>query len=474
MRSIPNTPLTMAWLEYEETGDGAAFTHYCTSRLRIRNAFASLPRAGNSALGRAAANAPSTEFKVCTFQDHGKKPLRGLLGVPAPADNDLFERWVTSPAISGGSLVADPTAGKQVDLLVLSGHGSGGDIWGTATGAEARVSPTHAFIRYENEPRSGRMKCLIAASCNNLNLDAAALWLSAFNHPQPVHVILGYEDRYSGGSFGARALAKFGQLLAENSKTPLVEAWRRANESIRPIQPWAALTPVAGETLNLYDWRRNVFPPLSNEKALLHFNADHPEGQDVQLFDKNYELRWVMDDAGETVIDMENNYPGNSSVGLFVGKRAKIRIRAKLESKNFKKGQELYLLVHKYRDTIEVDISKIFEFDEMYLTPHPYTGKPIVTLEKGRKQRPKNYEGHITDAIRLVVPSDTSTLELGFTIKSSVPDEFDADGPAGSYGRFLLDLFHRYTIVDEYGRRPVSPDPGGRSYAATAGVLLRK
>lgn len=464
----------MAWLEYEETGDGAAFTHYCTSRLRMRNAFASLPRAKGSSLVRAAGNVPDTEFKVCTFQDHGKKPLSGLIGLPAPADNAVFERWVTSPAISGGSLVTDPAAPEQVDLLVLSGHGSGGDIWGKATGAEARASAPHAFMRYESEQRSGRLKCLVSASCNNLHINAAPLWLSAFKHPQPVHVILGYEERYSGGSFGARALAEFGQLLAKSPKLPLVEAWRRANESIRPAQPWAALTAVAGETLNLHDWRRNSLPPLSNEESLLHFNADHPEGTDVELFDKNYEVRWVMDNAAQTVIDMENNYPGNSDVGLFVGRPAKIRIQSKLESKNFKQGQELYLLVHKYRDTIDVDISKIFEFDEMYLNPHPFTGEPIVALEAGRKQRPRGHEAVVTDAIRIVVPSDTDRLELGFTIRATVADENKTDGPAGSYGRFLLELIHRPAIVETNGRHPVLALANGRSYAATAGALLYK
>lgn len=475
MRSVSRN-LTMAWVEYQDTGDGAAFTNICTSRLGFKNAFAALPRAKGVSTARSAANAKDSKFVVQAFSDHGKKPLRGLLAIPNAADHDVFEQWVSNPAIDGDKLVTDPAAPVQVDLLVLSGHGGGGDIWGTASGSKARVSPPHSFLLNEDRPRSGRLKCLITPACTNLNVGLAPLWLPAFKHASPLHLVLGYEDRYLGGAFGARALAKFAELIVKDRQMPLIEAWRRANERVRPAQPWAALSALAGEGLNLRDWMRNDLPPLANVEQLLHFNADHPGGEDVELEDKDFEVSWVMDDASQTVIDMQNNQPGNTSVGLFEGKPGKIRLRAKHAAKHFKQGQVLYLHIYKYRRSKPLDINDLLSFDEELLEPHPSTGVPVVRLEVGRidVRDQANRMAPTTDAVRIVVPFETDVLELGFTVSPSATKTLRSDGPAGTHGRYVLDFLHRPVLMEQEGAEIVVPLSDGRTFAATGGALLRK
>ncbi|MEM6295282.1 MAG: hypothetical protein AAGA54_28680 [Myxococcota bacterium] len=465
----------MAWVEYQDSGDGVVFTHACTSRLRFKNAFAALPRTSSSSRNRVASNAADSKFTVHTFSDHGKARRSGLLAVPHIRDNAVFERWVSNPGIADGKLVSDPGAPTQVDLLVLSGHGGGGDVWGDVSGSKARISPPHAFQINEDDTRSGRLVCLITPACTNLNLGLAPLWLSAFKHPQPLHVVLGYEDRYSGGAFGARALAKFADTIARNRKMPIIEAWRRANESIRPAQPWAAIAALAGEGLNLHDWVRGDLPPLSNVETLLHFSGDHPGGQEAPLTDPNYEVRWVMHDAARTVISMDNNVPGNEEVGLFEGKPGTIRIRAKRREKDLEQGQEIYLHIYQYRRSKLFDITDLLTFDADLLRPHPATGVPVVRLEKDRitpRERQKR-KVPMFDTVRIVVPEPTDRLELRFNVNPSATKTLKPTGPAGTHGRYVLDLIHRPVLMEEDGFEIVTPLSNGRSFAATAGALLR-
>ncbi len=470
MRSISRT-LTMAWVEYQESGDGAAFTHVCTSRLGFKNAFALLPRAKGSSTTRVAANAGSSKFVVRAFRDPGKKPLRGLIAIPGKGDEALFERWVTSPAISGDELSAAPGAPEPIDLLVLSGHGGGGDVWGDASGEDTQVSPAFAFLQYEQQTRSGRLKCIISPACSNVNIHAAGFWLSAFRHPQPVHLILGYEGGYSGGAIGARALAKFAETIAKNRSMPLIEAWKVANESVRARQPWAALAAMGGEGLTIEDWLKNDLPPLSNIEDLLHFNEDHPQGQDVELVDKDYQVSWVTGGPAETVVQMGNNNPARTDVGLVAGKPGKIRIRSKRASMNLKKGQEVYLFIYQYRPDREFDINDLLTFDADLLGPHPSTGVPVVNPEKGRVLRDGPPS---TDALRIVVPFDTDLLELGFEVNASATDVLKPDGPGQTHGRYLLDFVHLHATMFFQGRHLVVQQFGGRTFPATDGALLRR
>ena len=286
-------------------------------------------------------------------------------------------------------------------------------------------------------------------------------------------MILGYESRYSGGAIGARALAAFGDVLTERPGLPLIKAWRRANESVRPKQPWAALAAVAGENLNIRDWRRNHLPPLANAETLLHFNAAHPKGREARLEDERYAVRWVTDRGTE--VTMENNQPGSDEVGLFAGRRARIVIRAKQEARKFKQGQHLQLFIYRYRSSKNIDLGDWFEFDSADLKPHPNTGVPVVVPEVGRVD-PAVRSLATTDSLRIIVPQDGMRVELGLKVKPAAQLPDLRDGPSGTFGRFLLDLVHNPLLVDDpiLGRPHIVPkEDGGNTFEAAAGALLR-
>lgn len=460
--------LRTAWLEYQDTRDGAVFAHASAARLGFENAFTLLPK-GTSRTTRKAGNLVDTKIRIRTFESK-KTTFNGLIGQPGPSDKATLEKWVSSPSIEGDQLVSDPAATNPIDWLVVSGHGSGGDVWGNGAGTDADINLAEAFNANVAEKRSGRLKCVLVPSCNNVHEDLAPAWLPMFNHPQPVYLLLGYEQSYTGGAIGARVMAKLVDAIVKNRKVPLVQAWQTANEATHSPQPWAALVAKGAEAMNVEDWIAGALPVLANVTELLHFNSEHSTGKAAKLVDENFDVSWVMADG--TVVDMTNNFPSNTAVGLFAGKKGTIRIKAKQASKRFTKGQEAYLFVYLYRPTKAFDITDLLEIDASLLTAHPNTGKPVVNPEKGRSFRE---EAGNVDAFRLVIPADTDTLELGFTIKASATTKFKADGPGGTHGRFLLEFTHTFEMYDDgAGRQMVLGHYEGSSYAATAGALLRK
>ena len=459
----------MAWLEYQDSRDGAVFTHASTARLGFENAFASLPRAAGSRSARSASNFTDSSVVVKGFKSGGKA-FRGLIAQPGEVDQPMFERWINSPALDNDKLVSDPAAADPIDLLAISGHGSNGGVWGDGSRDYAELNLSSAFEAHAAEARSGRLKCLMVPSCNNVHEDMAPAWLPLFNHDQPVHVLLGYHQSYTGGAIGARVMAKFIDAIVKDRRIPLVEAWRVANEGVRVQQPWAALVAEGAEGMNLEDWVAGKLPPLSRVQKLSHFDWFHPAGERAKLIDENFEVRWVMADG--TIIDRSNNIPAETHVGVFDGQPGTVRIRAKRPAATLKKGQEAYLLVYRYRASKKLHIDDLLVFDPALLKPHPDTGQPVVTPEKGKSPRD---EVDNVDAFRVIVPADTMELELGFTIKAAATKNFDADGPGGTHGRFFLDFFHDFVLHElDPGRFIVAANLGGNSFAATAGALLRK
>lgn len=453
--------LRMAWLEYLDARDGAVFTHAASARLGFENAFSLLPE-GSSRSCRKASNLVDTE--ICVRTSKGKKKnFSGLLGLPGMKDRRLLDQWVTSPAVDGDALVANASASHPIDLLVVSGHGSGGDVWGPGAG----MSVPGAFSTHEGEKRSGRLKCMIVATCNNLVEEMAPLWLPMFNHAEPVYLLLGYEKSYTGGALGARIMAQFIDEIAKNRKIRLVDAWRKANEDARLPQPWAALAAEGAEAMSLEDWVAGRLPVLDRVYELVHFNRDHASGRRAKLVDDRFDVSWVMEDG--LVIDRTNNLPDNASVGLFDGKSVKIRIAAKQRDLAFHKGQEVYLSIYRYRNDKEFDIRDLLEFDRRLLAPHPATGRPVVNPEKARL---RSHDG--VDALRLVIPAETSRLELDATVKTSASHQFLKDGPGGTFGRFLLHFIPEYDLGIDDGRETVVRREHSDSYAATAGALLRR
>ena len=456
--------LRAAWLEYQDIRDGVVFMHSSTARLGFENALAMLPEGKGGKRTRAAANLSDTDIRVHTHKS-GKAVFSSFVARPGAGDQSALQSWISSPAIdAGGNFVSDPAADGAIEFLVASGHGSSGSIWGDGSGKSADLEVSTGFLDNSDKPRSGKLKCVMLPSCNNLNEYMAPQWVPMFNHAQPVHVLLGYEMTYSGGLIGANVMAKFVQKLAKDPKTPIIEAWKSANVGSR--QPWAALAAKGGEDLNLDDWVNDKLPSLTNVFELLHFGKDHPSGTLAKLTDDFYEVRWITSDG--TVVELSNNAPTNTAVGLFPGKKGKIRIKSMPGNSPFVKGAEAWLLVYLYRPTKACDADKLLRFDASLLAPHPDTSKPVVTPEKGRSGRAED-KGHV-DAYRIVVPADGDTIELGFTIEGDSTKHFKNDGPGGTHGRFLLDFFP----PGEWQMDGDKVTCFTSTFAATTGVLLRK
>ncbi len=469
MRSV-NRHLRLAWLEYEDSRDGAVFTHAATSRLGFENALSTLPRAG-SASARRAKNLFYTRILLKTFGKPGKGAFRGLLAIPGDGDQMTLEQWVTSPAIEDGRFVSDAEATSQVDLLAVSGHGSSGEVWGDASGDRTQINLASAFGEYIDEDRSGRLKCLLVPTCNNVHEAVAESWLPLFNHEKPVHVLLGYEGSYTGGALGAKVMANFVNEMATRPTTPIVEAWKTANESVRQQQPWAALVAKGAEGMSLQRWLDDSLPRLTGVNDLVHFSSGHPKGRRPPLGDQPYEVRWVMEDG--TVIDRQNNLSSNERIGLFEGKAGKIRIRAMKPGTTLKRGQQVYLMIYLYRGSKSMKINSLLTFDSNLQKPHANTGEPVVTVEDDKAV----FNQIFVDAVRIVVPSDTDVLQLGFTISPSATKTYSDTGPRATHGRFILDFVYEYAFFETLDQDQII-DPGldehRNVYAANAGALLRK
>ncbi|MEM6993626.1 MAG: hypothetical protein AAF721_24140 [Myxococcota bacterium] len=455
--------LRCAWLEYQDIRDAIVFMHGATTRLGFENALASLPKGPGGPRTRQAANFPDLDIKVHKHKS-GKATFRGFIAQPSPKDD--LSRWVCSPAVEGANLVLHSGATHPIDLLVVSGHGMAGMVWGDGSGDDVYFELSSAFTDHVAAPRAGNLKCLIIPSCNNVHEMMAPGWFSAFNHPKPVYMVLGYRDSYAGGATGARVMAKFVQLLKADRSQPIVDAWRAAN--VPRKQPWAALVAKGAEGMNVEDWVNDKLPKLTNVKDLVYFDDDNAGGKPAKLKNDKFESRWVMDDG--TVIDINNNGLGDPDKGLFSGKKGTIRIKALKSELHFEKDEFCFLGIYLYRSSKKFSITDLLEFDPALLKNHPDTGKPVVSFEKGLMRA----EAGNVDALRIVIPKAGDTLELPFTVKADAAKKFKDDGPGGSHGRFLLDFGgpdDSFDEIDEDGDRSAGwfGEP-----AVTAGALLWK
>lgn len=463
MRSV-GTHLRCAWLEYQEIQDAIVFMHAATARLGFVNALAALPKGAGGPRTRQATNLPDMKIRVRAHRS-GKTTFRALVGEPSAGDAKVLADWVSSPAVDGAEFSSDPASANALDMLALSGHGMSGKVWGDGSGDDAGLEISAGFSDNVGRPRSGRLKCLMIPSCNNLHEMMAGGWISAFDHPQPVYVILGYHETYAGGTTGARVMAKFVKQLAKTPSMALVAAWRAANEPYK--QPWAALVAKGAEGMNLEDWVGDKLPKLSAITDLVYFDAANSSGRPAILGNEDHQARWVMADG--TVLDSTNNRVAHVDKGLFSGAKGTIRIKALKADQHFKVGDGAFLGIYLYRDSKVMDISDLLEFDASLLTAQPATGKPLVEPERDLLRG-----GGGVQAFKINVAAAGDTIELPFTVKPDAAKHFKPDGPGGSRGQFVLDFGGPDVSTDEI-------DQGGDRNAfwfqrpeVTAGALLWK
>jgi len=112
-------------------------------------------------------------------------------------------------------------------------------------------------------------------------------------------------------------------------------------------------------------------------------------------------------------------------------------------------------------------MTDLLKFDKALTDPHAATGKPVLTPEKGRTNRPANTND--VDAFRIVFPADGDMLELDFTINADATKKFKNDGPGGTHGRLL-----EFVPTDNWTQEPDLFYWFDTVYPAAGGALLRK
>jgi len=431
MRAIEKK-LRMAWFEYEGFGDGAVFTQTSTSRGVFENALSLLPRHPDGPRRRLATNLPRLDIRMRSHLQSGRR-FRAFIGRPETRHAALLSETVLSLGVRGSELVDDAAPDEGIDLIVLSGHGNDGEVWGTNTGVDARTDIVRGIARGSNNSRSGKTKVLIVASCSNANSAIARFWLPAFNHESPLHLVLGYESGYAGGAIGARVLGRFADKLVRHPRRSMIDLWRAANEPNR--QPWAAIAAKGSEGLTLEEWVEGTVAPLTNVTQLSHFSKTATKGVPVRLGNERFRLRWTMEDG--TVITPETSGSSHPHIGLFSGKRGEIQIRANRRRDHFETGDEAYLLIYRYRPEKPIDTTKLLTFDESVRAPNSKTGKPVIKLDP-RPRTDIQTSSSQRNAYLITVADDGPDIVLPFKLADDATDSFPADGPGGSHGRFML------------------------------------
>lgn len=422
--------INYAWFEYQDHTDGVMFDRGMR-KLGARNLLSALTPDKTGA--RIVPGHPDLDIRTLS---NGK--VKGLIGRPSTADADFLGTWMLNPGVEKGKLTSSDTA-EQADVVVFSGHGAMGNVWGD--GNPSKISNTIELAQQlgRNAPnsRSGRMTYLLVPACYNLSEHNCERWTPAFKMAKPLHAILGYEDSYAGGPTGAEVMRVFTDLMKDRKDATLVQLWKQANQAVKNKQPWAVLChpDAAGNTArDLLERNLSNLRPTSD---MTFISRSVPAGKTIAITPPDFTAHWVMTDG--VVIDETNNAASNSSVGLFAGKSGALRITA--TKGEFEKDDRVQVLIYHYRDTKDdMDINKLLTFDAKLLEKHAATGHPVVTLlvdanpQKGTKNAKR-------DGIEVHVPKRTKSLDLKFTVNADATKKFAADGPLGTHGLFVLAIF---------------------------------
>jgi hypothetical protein len=281
------------------------------------------------------------------------------------------------------------------------------------------------------------MKYLLIPACNDLEFGTTAeLWLPALRKPQPLHGVLGYVDRYNGGSDGALVMMRFATFLHDrNPRKTILEAWREANAG----RPWGAILHASAVQDKMITWvspEGLTTPPSGG--PVLHFDSKHfPEGRQVHGQPDDYEGFFVMEDG--TPITAENRE--ETTVGLFPGRRGAILLR-KNAGGNFGKNQTMLVLFARFRlSRTEMDLDKLLKFDGDWPIGNPRRDPRLNIHQNGNRfKETKPAKTFTRDAIEYALPDNGKEVRIPYTVKSDAKTNYPDDGGAGR-SMFYLFLF---------------------------------
>lgn len=440
-------PLHFAWLEFQDVRDGIVFCHTMADRLGAKNIFGNLPIDPANKQRRKPNNTPAVDvdFVVKTHQSGSKTKYQAIIGYPRSNSAAFLEEWILNPGLLNSELVVTDTA-EQADIISVSGHGSAGIVWGNgfANAQNQALFLGSALSNKVSMARSGRMKMLIIPACYNGTFDAFEIWEKCFTRSEPIYWIFGYEKTYSGGETGAQVMNSFTRYIEANPQKPLLEAWHTANKKYG--QHWGAFVIKGAETISYSDWVSGKLPKLGSSADVVHYGEGIPTGVKAVANADPYRLRFLSSDR--TVVNSGNNY----MLYLIPGDTGWIRIECEPGTPGLKQGDVIHLYTFLYRpDHGGAKMDKIFEFDASLTAVNAATNKPVVEFLVNdnpwmKAKGSANPDAGIKNGLRVVVPSDTRTLELQFTVKTGLAAHFKKDGPNdyngnASYGSFVLGMF---------------------------------
>jgi len=418
VRVCTRANLKYVWIEFSSTLDGRAFAKGIKTKCRWRSVVLNLPR---KKIGGMFYHVDSAH-PLLPIHWTGKEDLRTLMILPNDREeksekyvrepifnayrrnhtNDEFDeeirkqnrflsKWVFSPGVkkvSGrrqwkkGELTLKNDFTDYADLVVASGHGSNGAIWGGGRSIDLRWSSRLS------RAHTDRLKYIIIATCHMLAEHNARTWLPAMRRKNPVRGVLGYRYVYRT-ALGKRVFKRFADKLQEKGGTKtILEAWKEAHtKDSEPARvSWAALLHVTAAKDTMKDWLTTIkkgqrkgkgLTPVDEEKGEIRWYCDenYPDGKVPKLPEYHYTAYFCMGRGeGATKITCDNNFRDESpDVGLFPGEKGQLEIaknpsprEIKEKKTSFDIGGLITITFYFYREDHEpgMNLDRLLTFDK--------------------------------------------------------------------------------------------------------------
>ncbi|MFO0755934.1 MAG: hypothetical protein U0359_05560 [Byssovorax sp.] len=504
-----------AWLEFQDPRDGAAFSAGFTS-MGWQNLLGGL-REKKGARGQVIYEDARRSLEVRVYRSTSGKE-QGALWTPDDSD-DFTRRWILRPGVVSSpepSLTADDEPGARfADLVIVSGHGSKGRVYGDALGRAAGERPPGERRWYlanlmgdRDAPRGKRLKYLIVPACTNCGPGVAPMWLDAFRDRAPdevLHGVLGYAQAYPGDEVGAIIMRRFVDLVfppLTGGKPPrdektILQCWAEANK--RSGAGWGAvmLTDAArhdrmsqwlsqeglpdptGAEVRQYDDMSTRFPaPLGDDDGVVV--SDDPPDYEARFWvskrgDAQDNLQRVDGlvlgwDGREHIRCGNNDNFIDPQLGLDPGRVGKLVLSAKRGA--FSAGTTMTVVVYLYRETHEgVSLPSLFEF---HLSPSQQ--RRFTLLADANRRKGDVGKGRVDAFHYTFDDSDeearaelrTGQVELLFVVPEDAPKRNPDRSTAHSCGYFWLDVVPPRALSGPLDQSP--PEGMPKSGSDRAGI----
>jgi hypothetical protein len=446
--------LNYAWIEYGHPGDAKSFDAGA-KRLGWTNLFSKLPRQADKFgsryvdhahpmlpiryVGTALLARPNDRVDSLTspivddpiFKDyiasHGEEAWRRAI----IDQNTFLAQWAFSPGLktSGtgatvkAELVAEPGAPEYAHWVIVSGHGTNGEVWGGGNSC-----PLAAELANSVDHGDG-LQYVILPCCYNLSDYAAVtFWKPAFDRTYPIRGILGYQEGYPGGAPGATLFATFVQQL--KAGLTVLDAWRKAHKTAMGgayRHRWAAMlhSGVAADTAAKLA-ETSLTAPKPGDPVRFYNEANYPAGQElVERIPRYYCDFWV----GPTKVTKTNC--SQASVGLRAGDTGYIEFIDNRGTGGFAVGEYFMLVFYLFRPLRDgMDIEKL-------LTVTAAQGCTCTLVDDANKENGTTFK----EGIQLVInQQNASSVKINFKVRADALTHYTRQG-ANNHGCFFIGVY---------------------------------